>query len=324
MDTKTRKPPPDISMENITMDKLTNDLAIVWLKIQDESQRLCNPFFSTGYYKLISDCGQDVRVVVIKNNGEVVGFFPYEMETINIARPVGSIFSDYQGVIAYPSASWNPMDLLRAANIRSWRFDHLVEWQQEFAPFVQKTDVSWLIDIRNGFCFYTEVLRRKKCSQLVEARRKARLIEREVGALKFHPHVADHDLLNLLLNWKSEQWAKSGWCGRFKSKWEQQLMHSLLEIKEENFQGVFSVLEAGGRPVAMHLGMRSKTVWHLWTTGYDPEYKRYSPGILKHIEMVKSANSLGIQFMDMGKEDFEYKRRLHTHTVDLCEGMIEV
>ena len=72
----------------------------------------------------------------------------------------------------------------------------------------------------------------------------------------------------------------------------------------------------------MHLGMRSARTWHYWTTAYDPEFKRYSPGMIMLAEMLQHAPAAGLTEVDLGKEDFEYKRRLHTHVIPLAEGIV--
>ena len=98
-------------------------------------------------------------------------------------------------------------------------------------------------------------------------------------------------------------------------------MHTLLETDSAGFGGMLSVLRAGNRPIAMHIGMRSRSVWHYWTTAYDHEFARYSPGNVMLIEMARAAPGLGFAELDLGKEDFEYKRRLHTHVIPVLEGV---
>ena len=99
-------------------------------------------------------------------------------------------------------------------------------------------------------------------------------------------------------------------------------MHLLLEANTEEFGGMFSVLKLNGEPAAMHLGMRSRDIWHCWTTGYNPRFSRYSPGMQMQVEILKAAPRLGLLEVDLGKEEFEYKRRLHTHLVPLVEGAV--
>lgn len=305
------------------MKSIDADLRIIWRKITDGNIEMQSPFFTPEYFDLMTECGLDVRVVVIENHGKAVGFFPLEIESDGNACPVGNVFSDYQAVIAFSNAHWSVGSLMQAAGLESWRFDHLLAGQKMFDPFVLKRDVSWAVDIRRGFDSYFNELSGEKRSILKEIARKKRKLEREIGEVEFTHHIVDHELLATLLKWKSDQWVRSGWENRFSTEWEQKMMHSLLEADYEYFKGAFSLLRADGEPIALHLGMRSRNVWHLWTTAYNELYGKYSPGIIKLVEMIKTAAQKNMWFVDLGKEDFLYKRRLHNYKINLMEGKYE-
>lgn len=299
---------------------LSQELIATWQDIVNADRQFRSPFFSPGYTRLVAGCVSDVMVGLMMLEGEVVGIFPYEKIGPRKARPVGSVFCDYQAAVVKQDVPWTVEGLLNGLELDSWHFDHVLTSQKQWAAFHKIHDVSWSIDISEGFDAYEARLRASKHKQLVEAYRKKRKIEREIGPLSFTPHVVDHNLLDQLLSWKSEQWSKSGWYGRYTASWEQCLMHRLVETNEQDFAGIFSVLHVGDRPIAMHIGMRSRHVWHYWTTAYDPKFSHHSPGILMLVEMLRAAPDMGIDELDMGKEDFEYKRRFHTHVINLAEG----
>lgn len=305
------KPVADLSVDELS----------AWRQLVAANARFRSPFFSPGYARLVGRCVDGVMVGLLREGGGIAGLFPYQIVGDGQAAPVGTVFSDYQGVVAYEDAPWTGEELLDGLGLDTWRFDHVLAAQRQWAAYHQICDVSWVVDLSAGFDAYEAALRRAKRMQLADIRRKRRMIEREVGPLSFVPHVIDHDLLNRMLAWKSAQWARSGWAGRFTTEWELKLMHGLLEAQEHDFAGLFSVLRADGHVVAMHLGMRSASTWHYWTTAYDPEFKRYSPGLIMLAEMLRHAPAMGLTEFDMGKEKFEYKRRLHTHTVPLAEGI---
>ncbi len=312
---------PRLIVEPVPVTDLTSSQICTWRTLIESDPRFSSPFFSPGYSRLVGRCVENVIAGLMILNGQIVGVFPYELEEPGQARPVGSVFCDYQGVIVRPDIRWRAEDLMIGCALEVWRFNHLVAWQPEWIDYHRTTDVSWLIDLAMGFDAYTASLRKAKRKQLIEAGRKRRMAEREVGPVSFIPQLVDHDLLDTLLAWKSAQWERSGWPGRFTTMWEQKLMHMLLECDEPNFAGLFSMLRIGGRPAAMHIGMRSRRVWHYWTTAYDPTFRRYSPGILMLVEMLRHMPSFALNQFDMGKEEFEYKRRLHTHVIQVAEGV---
>jgi CelD/BcsL family acetyltransferase involved in cellulose biosynthesis len=299
---------------------LTEACVATWLRLAAQPG-FSSPFFTPGYTRLVASCVDGVQVGIMRQGRNVVGIFPFELEAPRRARPVGSVFCDYQGVVASPDLSWQPEALLDGVGLDAWRFDHVLANQPQWERFHRVRDVSWSIDLSHGFEAYEAYLRRARRGPLQDVRRKMRMIEREAGPLSFSPHERNHQLVDTMLEWKSAQWARSGWAGRFTSAWEHRLMHRLLDTDEPTFGGMFTILRCADRPIAMHLGLRSDRLWHYWTTVYDPEFARYSPGLIMLAEMVRHAGRLGLRELDLGKEDFEYKRRFHTHTIPLAEGV---
>ena len=85
---------------------------------------------------------------------------------------------------------------------------------------------------------------------------------------------------------------------------------------------MLSVLFAGERPVAAHLGMRSRTAWHYRLPTYDRDFAKYSPGLILLLEMAAQAPALGIRMIDLGKGSALYKQRLMSGAVPLIEGVV--
>lgn len=312
--------PSNICFEVRPPSDLTESCIAAWLRLTAQPT-FSSPFFTPGYTRLVASCVEGVQVGIMRQGSNVVGIFPFELEAPRRARPVGSVFCDYQGAVVNPEIAWQAEALLDGVGLDEWRFDHVLANQPQWAHFHSVRDVSWSVDLSHGFEAYEGCLRQAGRAPLRDVRRKVRMIEREVGPLSFSPHEKNHELLDTMLEWKSAQWARSGWIGRFTSAWECQLMHRLLETNEPTFGGLFTVLRCAGRPIAMHLGMRSDRLWHYWTTVYDPEFARYSPGLIMLAEMIRHAFWMGLRELDLGKEAFEYKKRFHTHTIPLSEGV---
>lgn len=310
-----------ISFSSVAVDDLSRTELAIWQGLVDSNPQFTSPFFTPGYCKLLSRCVPGVLAGLMTRGRSVVGVFPHEKMSASSGRPVGSVFCDYQGVIVGPDVSWKAERLLEGIGLSSWHFDHLIACQKEWTKYHRTLDVSWVVNLRSGYEEYETLMSQSGRGQLVDVARKRRMAEREVGPITFEPHVVDHNLLDDLLTLKSAQWARSGWKGRYRQTWERNLMHRLLEWCEPSFAGMFSVLRIGGTPAAMHIGMRSRRTLHYWTTGYNPEFKRYSPGLVMIDCMLRRIPALGLTRLDLGKEEFEYKRRFHTHTVLLAEGV---
>lgn len=311
-----------VSIEAIPATEMTNALFDRWQEIQDGNPDFASPFLGPGYTRLVATCGRPVYVGVLRRNSDVVGFFPFERVDADHGKPVGTIFCDYQAVVAFADVEWDAQSLLRGCNLQRWDFDHLLANQAPFKPFHQRLDQSPIMDLTHGYEAYARDLAAGKHRQLEQAGRRRRQMEKQLGEVSFTAHEPNSTLLAQLLRLKSAQWACSGWPGRFEAPWELALMHNLMIADTPAFGGMLSVLRADGHPVAMHLGLRSRSVWHYWTTVYDPAFARFSPGMVLLEQMAIAAPKLGLHYIDLGKENFLYKRRLMTSAICLAEGCV--
>jgi CelD/BcsL family acetyltransferase involved in cellulose biosynthesis len=291
-----------------------------WRRVHERYDVFASPFLGPEYARLVARCRPDAELAVLESDGVAIGFFAYERCGPRAGRPIGSVFCDYQAVVVPPSTCWSANQLLKACDLDELHFDHWLGVQSQMLPFTRLMDVSWAIDLTGGFSQYDHRMSAAGRGQLTEARKKEQKLQGAVGSVRFEADLPDEDLLDLLLRWKSRQWSLSGWSGRFEQEWERRLMRELLLARGDGFGGILSVLFAGDMPVALHLGLRSRTIWHYWTTAYDAEYQRYSPGIIMLVHMAQAAERLGLKQIDLGKETFEYKMRLATHHVPLVEG----
>jgi CelD/BcsL family acetyltransferase involved in cellulose biosynthesis len=291
-----------------------------WASAHEKYELFGSPFLGPEYARLVARCRTDTELAILEAEGRALGFFAYERCSPRAGRPIGSIFCDYQAVVVSPLARWSAEQLLKACELDELSFDHWLGVQSQMLPFTHLMDVSWVIDLRCGYKAYDKKMSDSGRGQLVEARRKEKKLAAAAGPIRFEPDLPDRALLDLLLRWKRDQWALSGWSGRFEQEWERCLMTSLLETRGETFGGLLSALFVRDIPVALHLGPHSRTIWHYWTTAYDPKYQRYSPGIILLHHMAQTAEHLRLNKIDLGKETFEYKMRLATHHVPLIEG----
>jgi len=287
----------------LNVEDLDHGLVAAWRAIQEREPRFESPYFCPEFTRAVGSVRDDVRVVVIENDGRPVGFFPHQRAAWARGSPVGGALSDYHGVIAAPQAEWSVPELMRAARLSVWSFDHLVDPAGRFAPYATASAAaSPQIDLASF-------------EPPPDFARKARKLAREVGELSFSLHEPQG--LERLFEWKSDQYRRTGLTDAFGVRWTR----ALLEEVTRGQLGTCSVLRAGGEIVAVHAGMRSKGVLHWWFPTYDPRYAAYSPGI---ILLLRIAAALGSGKIDLGKGDARYKRSLMTGAAPLREGCVEL
>jgi CelD/BcsL family acetyltransferase involved in cellulose biosynthesis len=293
-----------------------------WRQLHDTPE-LANPFLAPEFAVCVGRVRAGARVAVLQDGPDVVGFFPYERGPLRVGRPIGAGLSDCQGLVHAPGLEWDPRELLRGAGLDVWEFDHLLAGQGPFAPYHRARRRSSVIDISGGYVAWLADRRRAFRHSITDMGRKQRKLGREEGTLRFLFDAQDHRALDTLMRWKSAQYRRTGRSDRFARPATVRLVRDLLDTRASGCSGTLSVLYAGQRPVAIHLGLRSSDTLACWFPSYDVALARYSPGLMLHLFMAEAAAAAGLRRLDLGKGDEEYKSVLGNQELLVAEGCIE-
>ncbi|WTD52884.1 GNAT family N-acetyltransferase [Streptosporangium sp. NBC_01639] len=293
-----------------------------WREIQKASPSLDNPFLSVDFTLAMGRLRDYVRVAVIEDGGETVGFFPYERHGFGIGKPLGGFLTTCHGLISVPELKIDPRDLLRACRLSAIDFDHLVAGQPTFAPYETDVRPAPLMDLSGGFDAYLEQVRAASAKNYKTVRYKERKLGREQGEIRFAWDSPDIGALRTLLDWKSDQYQRTGRVDRFAQPWIVRLVEEMHSHRSDDFAGVLTMVYAGDTPVAGHFGLRTAHTLVGWFPAYDPAFARYSPGIMHHLHMAEHAASAGLHQVDMGKGGREYKEWLKTGALMVAEARV--
>ncbi len=302
---------------------LTDEDWTRWLQIQNSCNDLYSPFFHPGLTRAVAAVRDDVEVVVLRNDKETVGYFPFQRCPGNMAQAVTGRLSEYHGVISLPGVHFEPEELIRAAGLRAWYYDHLPVSQHQFEQHIWgKTDSPYM-DLSSGYEAYRETVK-KKGSSLSQVERKSRKMAREIGPLKFEFHSTDENAFQSLIEWKSKQHQRTGVLQIMKVEWVPSLLNLLRQNQFHDFKGQFSTLYAGENLVAVHLGLRNDNALHIWFPTYNLQYEKYSPGLILLLEMAKQAAAENLKRIDLGRGEERYKANFKTDDLSIAEGAIDL
>ncbi len=302
--------------------QLSADHLQFWRDLQETNPALANPFFCPEFTLAVGEVRDDVFVGVMEDAGEVVGFFPFQRRAFGVGKPIAGPLSDYQGVIASPEIEWDASYLVRGCGLSLYDFDHMLASQNAFASYHTELTYSRTMDLSQGFETYVDGRRKAKRKIVSDHGRKARQLERDVGKLRFELHEDTPDAFAAMLAWKRDQYRSTGAYDVFQHRWTIGLLERICRVQTAGFAGVCSTLYAGDQLVAVHLGMRSRSVWHYWFPTYDRAFSRYSPGIIQILKMAEVAPSLGLSTIDLGWGDSLYKERLGDGSVPIAVGCV--
>lgn len=293
-----------------------------WRHLQRSNPALASPFFCPEFTQLVGAVRPDVRVALLEDLGEVIGFFPHQNQR-GRGLPVGAHFSDHHGMVAATETRWDWPQLLRGAGLAYWRFDHLAASQAPAErPLRHVTSPG--MDISQGMAAYHQRRLDAGGRSLDEYARKARRLARTLGPLRFELHTSERPVFKALIALKLAQYQRTRVPNVMAEDWTRALLERLWQtpLQTSGFGGALSALYAGDTLVAAHLGMRSHSVWHWWFPAYDPAHSAYSPGAQILLQCADAAAGAGLATLDLGKGDESFKRDFADMAQPLVEGWV--
>ncbi|MFI1440003.1 GNAT family N-acetyltransferase [Streptomyces fructofermentans] len=307
--------------------ELTSADRAAWTALQSKADLhdtpgLANPFLSPEFTLAVGRCRRGVRIGVVREEDGPAAFFPFQRTATGVGRAVGIGVSDCQGLVHRPGFTWDAQELLRACGLSVWEFDHLAQGQTPFEAGASGTFASPIIDVDRGYEVYLDQLRARSPKFTRTTLAKDRRLGRDHSGLRYVHDERDPAALRTLMAWKSAQYRRTGRSDRFAHAWITRLVEQLFHTRTERFAGLLSVLYAGERPIAAHFGLRSERVLACWFPAYDPEFSRYSPGLVLHLRMAEAAAADGIAHLDLGRGQKEYKDSLKTRELAVSEGWV--
>ncbi|MBM6584248.1 GNAT family N-acetyltransferase [Microvirga sp. BT689] len=291
---------------------LRGDLAMRWAEIQKHNPSLFSPFFRPEFTQAVGTVRDNAFVAIVDGGA---AFFPFQRNSLGFGRPIGGRVSDYHGLIAASDYKCDVASLMKDCRLRSWYFDHVPSDQSNFVRWRTLNAGSPVVDLDQSAPPGSSRLHS-------DLRRQWRRLERDFGQVEVELEVNDPLILEKCLEWKSDQYHRTGLPDLFARPWARSLAEVIAAKRGPEFSGILSVLRAGGRPVAVHFGMRSGSVCHYWFPAYDTQFRYYSPGMLLLSEMISQGSKIGIKMIDLGKGDTEQKSKLANRRVPLIEGVV--
>jgi CelD/BcsL family acetyltransferase involved in cellulose biosynthesis len=284
---------------------------------------LGSPFLSWAFTELIGRVRPDARVAVMHDGSEVCGFLPFQVGEDGSGTPIGATICDAQAFIGRADWSFDAAQLVAAAGLARWRFDHLTTAQTAFAPYYRSRHQSPVIRLRAGYEAFIQELRSHSKDFLSQIGRRRRKLEREVGPVvcDWQSAQPDQDMVKLQ-QWKSDQYERTGSWDRFAEGWITETVGALAQTRDANCSGVLTVLRAGDRLVAAHFGLLGRDRLSWWFPAYDPEFGRYSPGLILLLDLIAEAARQEVPLIDLGRGEHDYKLRLTPHFYEVAEGEV--
>ena len=293
-----------------------------WRAIQQADPAFDNPFLSPEFTRIVGELRDHVRVAVLEEDSDVVGFFPFERHALGVGKPVAAGLTDAQGLVLAKDVELDPRRLIQQCGLAVYEFDHLVDGQPLAAYGQHERYSSPIIDMRHGYEAYIETIKETSNKTYRSTVYKARKLQRDIGPLHHDFAATSTEPLRTLLGWKTEQYRRTGRTDRFAHRWIVELVERLQATWSDSFAGVLDMMYVDGRPMAGHFGLRTRTTLGCWFPAYDTAFAKYSPGLIQHLALAERCAEAGIMVIDMGRGEKEYKDKLKNGEFAVVEGRV--
>lgn len=291
-----------------------------WNELRQFNNEFRSPYFHPQFTLDVGKVRNDVEVAVLSEQGNVVGFFPFQ-RCGQSGRPVGGMLNDAHGVLIAAGINWTWPELLKSCGLSDWNFHYLVGSQCREQRWNRQVTPAAVLNVAGGFDEYSKRIVSPRV--IKQTKDRARKLEQRFGKIKTEWASTSVDAMRLLRHWKSQQYVRSGIADVFSFPWTTDLIDRVWSQTSPSFQGLLSVVSAGDRVISVHFGIRANDVLHMWFPAYDPELGKYSPGMIHILELVRNATDHEISQIDMGRVN-HYKSRVATDYVDTAEGSVDL
>jgi CelD/BcsL family acetyltransferase involved in cellulose biosynthesis len=289
-----------------------------WREMVNASPHLQRAFL-TPTFALACEQATGLAYVAILHEGATIrAFLPFQYRScwhrqIRLAQRIGGSLSDNAGLIAWPDVRINTARLLRLCGVASLNLSHIMEGQDRYGLEVNWSDVGYVTDLSRGpDAYFAELLARNR-HFVRDTERRQRKAARAYGpvAMQETADVTEAALARVIAM-KRAQYQRTQTGDAFASPANLRLIEMLRQSPAPECALVLATLEAGGKVLAQHLGLRHHEILSSWFPVYDVSAQGVSPGRLLLWQMICDASKTRVGLIDYGAGEAHYKRQFST------------
>ena len=311
----------------INLDQLCTKQIAYWQKFRASNKQLYSPYFGIAYVQIINKICKNVHILVVEENQNPIAFLAFQAKIANsgrigYARPIGAPMTDYQGFICAPDTDFDVHQVLKQAGFGAYHFSALIDNGNLLKNYGGKDIPCTVLDISNGAENWRSEQGSSYRRHLKNLRRHIRNTE-EFGERRFDFCSRSETAFNQLIQWKREQFKRTGKYDILSVKWTQELLQRLWQRgPDADLRADLHVLYFGDKIAALDLGLCDGETFHSWMVAYNPDVRRVSPGIQLLEALIDECDKTGYKRLDLGEGIDGYKRHYATEDIHVRSGFI--
>jgi len=281
-----------------------------------------SPFLHPEFSHAVDLSSKDVDVAVAYDGTNPTAFLPHQSFHRHSVGPVGGFLSDRHGWISKPGTRVNVSKLIELTDVNSFRFHMLpLEDIPELRCIALRRSVVHA-DLSEGFNAYVEKRKQLGSNVVSKLAQKERKLGNEVGPLRLEEGFSEEGF-ECLLRWKREACEKRNVQNILGNLDDCNTLRNLAAMQGPDFRSHFTRLMAGDRLVAVHLGLICHDRMAAWFPAFNPDYAKYSPGLLVLLQIIRNCERWGVKRIDFGNGELAFKDRFKTGETIMLEGIVD-
>ena len=279
-----------------------------------------NPLLGPDFAQLVGQAREDARAAVFRRDGRMAGFIAFHCRG-GVAQPIGAAFSDYQALVTVPGERLDGAEALGAAGVSGLRLTGLIDPFDAFPSARPSAMQGFVIEPLPDADAYYAALREANPKRFKNWRRLQNKLEREWGEVVACPTETSPEVLDQLIEWKRDQFRRTGSHDVLRPEWARALFHRILEARG-HARPVMAALRAGGVLVAGHFGLAVGPHAHGWLSVINPDSAAAGPGQVLAFRTAEFLPGLGLRSYDLSPGYAHYKAPFASRTVEVREGLV--
>ncbi|MBL4853675.1 MAG: GNAT family N-acetyltransferase [Robiginitomaculum sp.] len=280
-----------------------------------------SPFFDPDFARLIGKVRGDVSITVEEDQDGLLAYWPLHIGMGGWARAIGVPFSDRNGPVVRAGETVDIAQYLHDHNISGFRTSGLVLSDRiEVNPI--ETVYANISDLRHDWESFAAQQTQTHKKFFKKLGRLSRKLEKEHSEIVFTFDDKCPEMFKRLITMKREQYARSKYHDVLRPSWVKQMLEQLRSGACPDLQTILSTLCIDGKLVAAELNIQSGNLLHGWLVAFDPEFGKYSPGMLLTHKIMQAMPGHGLRYYDAGTGQAHYKKYFTNTQTPIAQGPI--
>jgi CelD/BcsL family acetyltransferase involved in cellulose biosynthesis len=306
----------------ITPSELGSSEIARWQALRGDDFFFQNPFYSPRFTQLMGELRSDVRVAVVEDAGQVIGFFAYHKSPLGFATGLGTPVSNAQGPILSKDTDLDLEELVHMCGLDGYAFSNLTCGERVLDRAHCHVATNYMIDLIDGADRYLDARRTLHPKTFKTFDYQRRRAERNYGAVTEVFDDRSPEAHTTLRRLKSGQYRRTRSHDILSSRWISGLFDRMASERDPDFYGLLTTVRFGDQIAASNLDFVSGPYNFGWLTAYNRTYKDAAPGNLLTLALFPGYAQRGDRFLDFGVDYGYYKGMFANIEAPILSGFV--